>query len=256
MHYPLYKHGKKLVSRGWNLFYNAPHPFVQSVGASILNRADEDTKAELMTRMKQRINDFEKQTRKKKETLLYFFFQNNNNFILQISGRCKLKDFNDALLKLKSTEMFLQYILIRDIRNIIYIRYIMDIRDILNILDIQDMGYILDIQLIRDIMDIRDIRDMMDLQHIRDIRVFSEEYDKKYKIIFKNNQEEIIEWADLAIEKLHSMPDRQLLEYFPNTTPKELREFRESRKTKTGKNGGRSGKIRKWDERKKRTIKK
>ncbi|UCH95514.1 MAG: hypothetical protein JSV88_01340 [Candidatus Aminicenantes bacterium] len=178
LHYPLYKHGKKLVSQGWNLFYNAPHPFVQSVGASILNRADENTKAELMTQMKQRIDDFEKQPGEKKETLLYFLFQNNNNFILQISGCRKLKDFNYALVKLKSMKTFLQYILIRD------------------------------------------------------IRVILEEYDKKYKSIFKKNQEEIIEWADLAIEKLHSMSDKQLLEYFPNTTPKELKEFRESRETK------------------------
>jgi hypothetical protein len=232
MHYPLYKHGKKMVSQGWNLFYNAPHPFVQSVGASILNRADENTRAELMTRMKQRIDDFEKQPGEKKETLLYFFFQNNNNFILQVSGRRKLTDFNYALVKLKSTKMFLQYMLIRDIRNIIYIRYILDIRDILNILDIQDMGYILDIQDIRDIMDIRDIQDMRDIQHIRDIRVIREEYDKKYKSVFKKNQEEIIQWADLAIEKLHSMSDKQLLEYFPNTTPGELREFRDNREAK------------------------
>jgi hypothetical protein len=232
LHYPLYKHGEKLVSRGWNLFDNAPHPFVQSVGASILNRADENTRAELITRMKQRIDDFEKQPGEKKETLLYFFFQNNNNFILQISGRLKLKDFNYALLKLTSTKMFLQYMLIRDIRNIIYIRYILDIRDIVNILDIQDMGYILDIQLIRDIMDLRDIQDMLDLQHIRDIRIISEEYDKKYKSIFKKTQEEISQWADLAIEKLHSMSDKQLLEYFPNTTPGELKEFRESRRKK------------------------
>jgi hypothetical protein len=125
-------------------------------------------------------------------------------------------------------KIFLQYILIRDIRNIIYIRYILDIKDILNILDIQDMGYILDIQLIRDIMDIRDIQDMLDLQHIRDIRVISEEYDKKYKSIFKKNQEEISQWADLAVEKLHSMSDKQLLEYFPNTTPGELKQFREN----------------------------
>lgn len=227
LHYPLYKHGEKLLSRGWDLFNNAPHPFVQSVGASILNRADDDTKTGLMTRMQQRINDFEKQTREKKEDLLYFFFQNNNNFILQISGRRKLKDFTYALLKLTSTKMFLQYMLIRDIRNIIYIRYILDIRDIVNMLDIQDMGYILDIQLIRDIMDLRDIRDMLDLQHIRDIRIISEEYDKKYKSIFKKNQEEISQWADLAIEKLHSMSDKQLLEYFPNTTPGELKKFRE-----------------------------
>jgi energy-coupling factor transporter ATP-binding protein EcfA2 len=232
LHYPLYKHGKKLVIQGWDLFYNAPHPFVQSVGASILNRADENTKTELINRMKHRIDDFEKHTKEKKETLLYFYFQNNNNFILQVSGRSKLTDFNYGLLKLKSTKMFLQYMLMRDIRNIIFIRYILDIRDILNILDIQDMGYILDIQLIRDIMDIQDIQDMLDIQHIRDIRVFSEEYDKKYKTIFKKNQGEISKWAELAIEKLHSMSDRQLLEYFPNTTPKELREFRENREDK------------------------
>jgi hypothetical protein len=73
---------------------------------------------------------------------------------------------------------------------------------------------------------------MRDIQHIRDIRVIREEYDKKYKSVFKKNQEEIIQWADLAIEKLHSMSDKQLLEYFPNTTPGELREFRDNREAK------------------------
>jgi hypothetical protein len=81
-------------------------------------------------------------------------------------------------------------------------------------------------------MDIRDIQDMLDIQHIRDIRIISEEYDKKYKSILKKNREKIIEWADNAIETLHSMLDEQLLEYFPNTTPGELKQFRESREKK------------------------
>lgn len=42
------------------------------------------------------------------------------------------------------------------------------------------------------------------------------------------HREEIIEWVTRAIEKLHSLSDKELLENFPNTTKEELKEFRES----------------------------
>lgn len=35
VHYPLYKHGKQLVKEGWELFTNAPYPFIQSIGTSM-----------------------------------------------------------------------------------------------------------------------------------------------------------------------------------------------------------------------------
>jgi predicted NACHT family NTPase len=77
LHYPIYKHAAQLTKEGRYLFYNAPHPFVQSIGTSILNRAEDKTRSELMELLKKRINDFEKQSDKSNKALLYFLFQNN-----------------------------------------------------------------------------------------------------------------------------------------------------------------------------------
>ena len=53
-------------------------------------------------------------------------------------------------------------------------------------------------------------------------------YKNKYKSIFMVHQRKISEWADRAIDKLHSLSNKKLLKYFFNTTKEELKGFRES----------------------------
>jgi len=240
LHYPLYKHGQHLVKKGWDLFYNASHPFVKSTGTSILNRGDDKTQSELMAQLKQRIEDFEKQTDESDKTLLNFLFQNNNNFVLHFLGRQKLADFNFALTKIKSGKTFLQFLAIWYIR---YILSLLKFRDVLGIIDFQDIRSIIDLRDIRNILDLRDIRDILNIVNFRDIlgiqysreiqyipyitRIFRN-YNKEYKSIFKKHQREIFEWTDRAIEKLHGLADNELLKYFPNTTKEELKAFRDS----------------------------
>ena len=112
-HYPLYKHGRQLVAEGWELFFNAPHPFVQSVGTSILFKADEKTREELTVQLKNRIESFEKQKDERNDILLDFLLGNNNGLILLLAGRKKITDFNFGLAKLKSGKNFIQFLALR-----------------------------------------------------------------------------------------------------------------------------------------------
>ncbi|MCP4213584.1 MAG: NACHT domain-containing protein, partial [bacterium] len=100
-HYPLYSGAKELEADGWRLFEEATHPFVQSVGASVLIKMGGCLPAQLMERLKEGINRFERQEDKSDAALLDFMYRNNNSFVLLI-GRGKPLDFNFALAKLKS----------------------------------------------------------------------------------------------------------------------------------------------------------
>ncbi len=231
--YPLYKNSKKLVKEGWEMFFFAPHPIVQSVGTSILSRADENTRVELLSHLRQRIQKFENLTDESSASLLYFLFQNDNNFVLQIAGRQNLMDFVFALKKLKSEKLFLQYLLLLALRSLQPIGNLLGFLDqweilgLLNLQGIEGLGYLnlWDIRDLPDLIFLRDFRAIMDIKVIRGIH---DDYINKYKPIFENHQKEIYAWADQAIEELHGLSGKKLLEYFPNTTKDELKEFRES----------------------------
>jgi hypothetical protein len=256
LHYPLYKQAQHLVKQGWNLFNNAKHPFVQSIGTSILNRADYKSRAELMIQLKHRIESFEKQADESDNAFLNFLLQNNNNFLLHFWGRQNLMDFHFMLTKLKSKRIFLQFLALRCIQGILDFRGTRKKRYILDILDVMDIQYIQGILNIKhaekvlDILSIQigtlspfEIRDLRDLRQIKIDRIFGfiiysqrirylkkiiEDYNSEYKSILKKNQREIAEWVNRVIEKLLGMSDKSLLKYFPNTPIEELKAFRES----------------------------
>jgi len=263
-HYPLYRKTEHLEMEAWNLFDHAPHPFVQSIGTSILYQCGDKTKSELMVRLKNRIEDFDNQSDISDDDRLHFLLRNNNSMVLLAAGRGKLTDFKLMLVKLKSGDIILQYLGLLYLRGILGLTKILDLRalrdnqiylvfpdpwslrDPTEPLDLKDLRGLLDL---RDIRDIRNLLDLLALQpppYFRDFgdlsdhpgyRIFSFytyykhiaiEYKKTYKSIFKAHQHEISQWADKAIDKLHSLSDKKLLKYFPNTTKEELRGFRDS----------------------------
>ncbi len=211
-HYPIYKHAGLFVEKGWDLFHNAKHPFVRSVGSSLLNKADDGTRAHLMEQIKNRIEDFEKQENKDPRQLMDFLFQNNNSFVLLIAGRKNLSDFKFALAILKSRYFFTVYL---DLRYLRYLRYLLDLRDLRDL---------------RDLLDLRGLRYLQDLRYLRDFLDLRDQFIEKYESIFKEHKQDIHAWADKTIVKLHSLSDEKLLTYFPGTTIEELKMFRESYK--------------------------
>jgi DNA replication protein DnaC len=248
VHYPLYRHAAQFVDNGWHLFYHAKHPFVQSVGSSILNRSGERVQAELMEALKNRIDEFEKIENKNKSQLLDFIYQNNNSFILLITGRQNLKDFNFALAKLKSHVFFincldlhdLRYLpFLRDLRDIHDLRYLRKLRELIDILDLRklpNLRELLNLQDLRDIPYLKYLRNLQDsryFRYFRYLRDLQNLYIEKYEPIFKK---EIDAWAENAMAKLHSLSDEELLNYFPGTSPEDLKIFRESYEGKVQKN--------------------
>jgi DNA replication protein DnaC len=231
-HYPLYQYADQFVDEGWNLFYHAKHPFVQSVGSSILNRAGDNYCAELMEQLKNRINDFEKQEDKNRDRLLDFVYQNDNTFVLLIGSRKNLVDFNFALAKLKSNDLFIVYL---DLRYFLDLRYLLDFRNDL------DPRYLLVLLNLLDLLDLLDLRDLLGLRYLRDLQEFRylrylrylletldlrDQFIEKYESIFREHKKEIDAWVDKAIKKLHAMSDEELLTFFPGTTKEEIKIFK------------------------------
>lgn len=233
-----YKHAEQFVAEGWNLFNHALHPFVRSVGSSILNRAGDETQAELMETLKARINDFEKREEKDPDRLLDFFYRDNNGFVLLLYGRRSARDFNFALAKLKSPAFFIVYLILRDLQefqDLIYLQDFLDLRYLRDLPDIRDLRYMRDLmdlqylRYLRDIMDPRNHRDFQDLRRLRDLRDLRnlrDQFIEKYKAIIEKHKKEIAAWADKAMAKLQALPDEELLKYFPGTTEEDLRIFR------------------------------
>jgi len=239
-HYPLYKYASQFLKKGWHLFYHAKHPFVQSVGSSIVNRCGESAQAELIEAIKTRIHEFEKIGNKSETQLLDFIYQNNNSFVLLIARRNNLRDFNFALAKLKSRDFFINYIDLLSLQDRIELQCIVRFQDFIDIRNLIEIQFLRDLIDIRHLLDLRDFRDFRDLRYLRyhpylgefrglrDLRNLLAQYLKKYQSIFKKHKKEIDTWADNAMAKLHSLSDEELLKYFPGTSPEDLKIFRES----------------------------
>ncbi|MGE5342746.1 MAG: NACHT domain-containing protein [Candidatus Omnitrophota bacterium] len=227
-HYPLYE--DQFVEDGWNLFYRARHPFLQSVGSSILNRADEKTQADLMEAIKDRIDEFETQKDKRPEKLLDFIYRNNNSFVLLMAGRRNLCDLNFALTKLKSHNFFIIYMNLLDLLDLRDLRELLDLRKFLDRLDLRDLRYqrryYLDLRYLRSHLDSRGLRYLRDLL---DLRCYLDQFIEKYQSVIETHRQEISDWADKAMAKLHALSDSELLKYFPGTGEEDLKAFREGK---------------------------
>ena len=233
-HYPLYEHAKQFVEMGWDLFNNnAVHPFMQSVGSSILVRADEDTRAQLVEQLKIRIIYFEKQSEKSPKRMLDFLFQNNNNFALLIAGRKSLLDFHFVLSKLKSNDFSLVNLALGALHDrsslgslgshvdLVVLDYIIALGALGALLDLGTLGDLLDLLNLRYLGYLRDLHYLRYLRDLRDLFI------GKYETVIKEHKEEIHAWTDKAVKKLHSLSDEELLEHFPGTSREELKAFRE-----------------------------
>lgn len=231
-HYSLYKHADKFVEQGWNLFHHARHPFVQSVGSSILCRCDTDTKKKLMYALKNRIKEFEELVDKSPAQLLDFVYQNNNAFVLLIECRRNLLDFHFCLEKRKKRDGFIVYLVISNIVNISYklplfnIRELLDLREIENLLDLHDLRNIVDL---RDIIRHLNLREVINLRDILALRDIWNQYIEKYARLIEANKTKIEAWMDRVIEKLRSLSNEELIDYFPLTSNDDLAVFREEK---------------------------
>lgn len=266
-HYPLYKHAHRFTGDGWNLFHHARHPFVRSVGSSILNKAGKDIRAPLIEKIKERIDNFENMDHKNHDQMLDFIHQDNNSFVLLIAGRKNLCDFHFVLLKLKSPDLFIRYLCVR---------YLLDLRDLRDLLDLRDPRDLHDLRYLRDLRDLRDLRNLRYFRYLRDLRYLRylrdfldlrglhhllglgylhdlrglrylrnfrdlrilcnldrlrdlrDQYIDKYETIFKKHKKKIDAWVENVIARLKAFPDKELLRYFPGTSEEEIKIFRTS----------------------------
>lgn len=225
VHYSLYKHAGQFIDDAWTLFHHALHPFVQSVGSSILKKAGKEVQFDLIKALKERIETFEEKGNKKDDELLDFLYQNNNSFLLMMGARRKLPDFYWVLEKLKSGDLFIKFLVLRSLRSLRILLALLDTLDIMSLMDILNSLDILDVQDLSSLRDFLDIHGLRDILYLQDIRALCDQYKSKYEAILKIHKKEIEEWAIRAAAKLHSLSGEELLHCFPGTTPDEIKGF-------------------------------
>lgn len=261
-HYPLYIYADQFIDEARDLFNNARHPFVQSIASTILHSCEKNphadlararlVKNELIVRLKNRIDDFEKQTGKTQQTYSNFIIQNNNSFPLIFASRQNLLDFFYGLEKLKSGDLFLNFMVLHTLESIVYM---LNTNLFLKLLKLPQLGKLLefletwkfleklnlpfdiDLLALRDFltlegymklrMDMGDIRIFMEPQYVEKLRGLVDEYETQFKPRLKKLKKDINCWTDNAAAKLFALPDQQLSDYFPGTTEEDMIRFRQ-----------------------------
>lgn len=238
-HYPLFKHAGQFIDKAWDLFKHAGHPFVQSISSSILSVGPEETRAGLVDALKKRIDDFEKQENKGPAHLLDFLMQNSISFPLIIAYRNNLSDFNYGLEKLRSKDLFLNFLILLTFESLVYILEnstllkLAQFRELLEYLDIRELlrktELPVDIDLIavqslltpQDFMEFRGemngIRVFMEYRYFEKLQGLVDEYENRYRRHLRGLKEEINTWINNAAVKLSALSDDRLLYYFPGT---------------------------------------
>ena len=125
-YYPISKHAPQFKQEAWELFKNAKHPVVQTLGISILNdigRNDPVESRKLIQALKNRFNDFEKNDDDTPDRSFDFLYRNNNSIPLIIANRKNLQDFVFILSKLKSKHPFLKYLVMQYFDKLIDMMY-------------------------------------------------------------------------------------------------------------------------------------
>jgi energy-coupling factor transporter ATP-binding protein EcfA2 len=235
-HYTLYKHADFIEKQGWQLFSEAKHPFVKTVGASILNRIGGGTQIDLINNLKCKL------VNRKRTKPLDFFFENDNSVSIILLQRKKLCDYVYLLDLLKERN--------NSIVNVLIIRDLMDLSEFIKIwgLNISFDGDILNIASFRKVFDRNELKDWNDIRTLRifrdfkfsgdffsgmfvftdfgDIRSLSILYELKFKSFLAEKEEELYAWADKAMQKLQDLSDEEIFSYFPNSTKEEIAIFR------------------------------
>jgi energy-coupling factor transporter ATP-binding protein EcfA2 len=234
-YYPLFQYANDYIEKGWQLFHHAKHPFVQSIGSSILFRCEKKIQDQLVHEIKERISIFEKADQGDMD---HFIMQNNNSLVILIA-RQHLLDFIFALAKIKSNNHFLAFktmidlidlidlrIDLRNLRNLRYLRDLIDWRDLRDLRDWTDLIDLIDLRDWRDLIDLIDLRNLRYLRDLRDLRDLRKAYTQKYAQVFKDNQAQLQDWINKTINTIYQLSDKDILKYFPETSQEEIMTFR------------------------------
>jgi energy-coupling factor transporter ATP-binding protein EcfA2 len=260
-HYPLYLYASQFIDDARDLFDNAKHPFTQSIASTILHSSDKNpqgdldkaklAKAELINRLKNRIDEFEKQQDKTPQAYIDFILQNSNTFPLILASRKNILDFNYGLEKLKSGELFFNFLILHTLESIVdtlssgevlKLLNLADLREILEFLEVQkflekiELSVGIDLLTLRDFLklegfmklriDMGDIRIFIEPKYFDQLRRMVDEYEKQIKSQLTESKEKINTWVDLTTARLHKLTNQEIRNYFPGTTEEDIKKFR------------------------------
>lgn len=252
MHYPLFKHAAQFESQAWDLFHNAGHPLVQTLGSSILHDIALNVPAvghKLVIILKERIEEFEKRNNATRDETIDFLYRNHNSIALVIALRKNLLDLIYAFSKFKSSNLLIQYLFLLNFNNFPYTLDFMELlvlpelKETLGFLDTQRFLVNLDFSASFDLWAVRDfmaLQGFVELQSLIDLRRFMDSplydhilytmdrFENKFREKLKDQKvvAKLEVWVNNAYERLNSLPDQKLLLYFPGTMKEEIDQFR------------------------------
>ncbi|MGE5341410.1 MAG: hypothetical protein ACM3SY_08005 [Candidatus Omnitrophota bacterium] len=220
-HYPLYKHAEHVVSEAWALFHHARHPFVRSVGSSILNKSDAPTQEKFIDELKNRLKDLDAMTDRTPECWLHRLYRHNNSFLILITGRKDMEDFRFVLERLKSRDGLTAYLALESLVSL-------DREHPEQLFTLSALPFPHEVQYPRHTREIRDTRYIPDIRDMRYLRLIGEfawlrtlgdAYASRYRDFFTEHRVELDALVDRTAAELQALKTNTetLLTYFPAT---------------------------------------
>ncbi len=236
-HYALYKHADYFEKQGWQLFREAKHPFVKTVGASILKNSSKETSDELIIEIENKLKC------KRWTSTLEFLMENDNSIIILAYHRKKISDYSIQFDFLKTKNTILKTLILRDLMDLPDLNSAWHInvpQEELKSLMVGNLKNPFDdpMFMIKDFSkddSLRFFRDfgiwginLIRLTNIgfSDIRELNVKYSNGIKYLFDVENYRIKELTDRSINNLQKLNDDEILKYFPNSTADEIASFR------------------------------
>jgi hypothetical protein len=225
-HYPVYEHAKNFAKEGWILFEQTDYPFLRSLGNSILAKSDSENREKWFKKLSERIN------KSSELDQLTFLQEHSNSFILLLmSKNIKLISFILNILKEEKSDNFIKFniliyyseIYYNEFINFGYLEDLINFKDLIENFKSIKFNYL---NCLRDLIDYRYYKDYRDLKNFKDLKDLKILFNTQYKKILIENKDKIHKKSTSTLINFQKLSNKELLEYFPNTSYKELIEFK------------------------------
>lgn len=259
-HYPLYLHADSIDAKGWELMERAKHPFVRSIGASILINCNDSIKSELINILLFKLKETCKDD-------IDMFMEVSNSVNILLNSREKITDFKKVVTFLKSDNSGVVFLVLLEFFIVLRLTKFINYYPLIKDLELQELNNLIDVSeyvnsiylwVFRHTININTVKlthwdlyqgftllmvliaysfkaskidvqqkpkskKTLDIQFLHKVHL---DYQRIYRSKIQTSNTLIQGWANRYIKKLHELKDDKIAEYFPNTTQDELLEFR------------------------------
>jgi len=231
--YVLYIHSNFFHSQANKLLQEAPHPFVRSIGASILNKIDSKNN-DLFEQLSSSFKSIKKDA-------LTFFMQHDNTITIQYIHPKTISCFVELLQALKTSAPMQQLKIMIDLEDLRYFGSLGEVEEYEylqglfhfhlcgppDLVNLEYLGSLRVFRYLRDLVEPRKLRELQDPRYFRYLRSITNQYYQYFIVNYKQFRPKIEDWATIALQNLQRLPDKKIIKFFPNTKPEEIEALRE-----------------------------